>query len=640
MKAKKKFLLLSIVATSLVLSEICVLNATKPADQKQDFVVYGLEIPDEDSQYLGYGYDVTSGKAISDPDALLLSNPILDVSNPELIKYEKAFSASQTTYLSYSSKSSSEIARQYGMTLGGGISGKIQMVTLNISTKFNTNTSSNVKYEEEYSYYSIYAKNRTVVLQAGVDTLSNYLSEQFTSSALKIDSEESANNFYSKFGTHLVTGYNLGGIFEMTNYYASSSSSYVRQNSLSFSSQVEAAFGAYGAGVDFSFSNNYGSMDNNAYAVNNYKCTTYGGYTFPGLTIDQAFSFYQTAFGAGYIYGLWTDSINAGKNLSIVSVPQSSKMIPLFDLLPNTKDYTTARDWLVKAYIKKCGLSYREFLEKYPDINSNREPSTLSPQDIGYQGLGYEVFENSGTGSYSSYYVSNDDYTNTITVPLNSVVAFDFTQETYYGRKLVWSSQNSSAVVLEDERNGVFSISGNNDDVGDYIVTLELDDVQIYQVVISLKTTKYSGGLGTKNSPYIIKTFSDLNGLIKEKNDWDKSFKMEADIDLTNKDISQIGFKDSETARAFSGNFDGNYHTIANMVFSKDRIGSNSYTYGLFGYNTGSITNLTLSNSVVKTFPSEISVFSSGKEEADEKAKAVSALCGINEGTVANCQIK
>ena len=650
-KRYKKLIVFCVTAMALVTTDAIKANSHKAPILTKN-VTYGLDIPDEDTQYLGYGYDVTKGKAISDPDALMLSNPILDVNNPELIQYEKAFSASQTTYLNYASKSSTEIARQYGMTLGGGISGKIQMVTLDISSKFNTNTSFTEKFEEEYSYYSIYAKNRTVVFQAGADTLSRYLSNDFKEAAKKVEKEEDANNLYEKYGTHLVTGYNLGGIFEMTNYYATKSSRYERQNSFSFNSQVEAAFGAYGAGIGFSFSQNYGSLDNNSFAVNNYKCTTYGGYTFPGLTIDQAFSFYQTAFGAGYIYGLWTDSINAGKNLSIVSIPQSSEMIPLYNLLPSTSEYGQARDLLIEAYIKKCGLSFRQFLEKYPNVNSSREPSALDPLDIGYQGLGLECFElTDGNRQYNSSYLSSDDYSSVVRVPRNSVVAFDFMEDVYYGRKLEWSSQDPRITVL-DNRSGVFSVP-NDIPVGEYTVTLELDDVQIYQVDLKVANSKYSGGLGTEKSPYAIATKNDLFALMASQEDWDKYFKLENDIDMNQEynNTKIIGYKSTDgSARPFNGVFDGNYHTIHNLAISKESTYTNNITYGLFGYNTGTIINLNIDcdkdsfdyNSV-SNFLGEYTYTTASSNanigDCDKNIKAAGVLCGINDGRITNCTV-
>ena len=690
-KRKLKFFSLTgmvLCGVGMTVTSLVALNSEKESS-KDTFVAYGLDIADEDSQYLGYGYDVTSGKAISDPNALNLANPILDVNNPNLIAYEKAFSASQTTYLSYSSKSSQEMAEQYGMTLGGGVSGKIQVVTVSIDTKFNTQSSFSKKAEEEYSYFSIYAKNRTIVIQAGIDELVNFLSPNYLKDARNIVSENDANNFLNKYGTHLVTGYNLGGIFEMTNYYATSSSSYIRQNDISFSSQVNVALSNYGAGVNFSFSENYGSLDNNAFAVNNYKCTTYGGYTFPGLTIDQAFSFYQTAFGAGYIYGLWTDSINAGKNLSIVSIPESSKLIPLYNLLPDSSDYNDAREKLLESYIKRCGLTYAQFLEKYPEINSTVRPTNLSPLEIGYTGYGYTEYKEVGTNEFTSVYVPSDEYQNSITVNRGNYLSFDFNQNLYLGRDVEWkvlkpdNTPDPGNIDVKDDRNGVFQITPLCE-IGDYYIYLEVDDVEVYGIFIKVEDVRYFGGSGSSSNPYQISSVNDLITLMNNSSDWGKSFRLINDIVVSDEQVSSLKPIGNETT-PFTGEFDGNYHSICKyrLYYNTSAISASTEHLGLFGYNRGTISNLTLDadrsadnyddgRNIVTNFKKDnytsflnkgnvlASAISADKEVVDTSSvsgalyrfspaanpsnflsnvKNVGGIVGYNAGTVTNCTV-
>ena len=43
---------------------------------------------------------------------------------------------------------------------------------------------------------------------------------------------------------------------------------------------------------------------------------------------------------------------------------------------------------------------------------------------------------------------------------------------------------------------------------------------------------KYSGGTGEPNDPYLIATPNDLNAISLDSNDWDKHFKMIADINM------------------------------------------------------------------------------------------------------------
>jgi hypothetical protein len=45
---------------------------------------------------------------------------------------------------------------------------------------------------------------------------------------------------------------------------------------------------------------------------------------------------------------------------------------------------------------------------------------------------------------------------------------------------------------------------------------------------------KYGGGTGEPNDPYLICTAEQMNTIGAEPNDWDKHFKLIADIDLSN----------------------------------------------------------------------------------------------------------
>ena len=95
---------------------------------------------------------------------------------------------------------------------------------------------------------------------------------------------------------------------------------------------------------------------------------------------------------------------------------------------------------------------------------------------------------------------------------------------------------------------------------------------------------QYGGGTGTPNDPYLIYTAEQLNEIGLHEEDWDKHFKLMADIDLAGFSYSKPiiasvkhkliwGYLDT----AFTGVFDGNGHTISNLT-----IEGVSYV-GLFG---------------------------------------------------------
>jgi hypothetical protein len=95
---------------------------------------------------------------------------------------------------------------------------------------------------------------------------------------------------------------------------------------------------------------------------------------------------------------------------------------------------------------------------------------------------------------------------------------------------------------------------------------------------------KYGGGTGEPNDPYLIYTAEHLNELGAEPNDYDKHFKLMADIDLSGhayeraviaSDIGGDGY--TFPGPSYTGVFDGNGHAVSNLTIT-----GKSYL-GLFG---------------------------------------------------------
>jgi hypothetical protein len=101
---------------------------------------------------------------------------------------------------------------------------------------------------------------------------------------------------------------------------------------------------------------------------------------------------------------------------------------------------------------------------------------------------------------------------------------------------------------------------------------------------------KYSGGTGSPEDPYLISTAADMNQIGRNYTDWDKCFKLTADINLsayTGTQFSRIG---TDANHAFSGVFDGNGHTISGFTYTAE---GRDYI-GVFGNNRGIIENVSL----------------------------------------------
>jgi hypothetical protein len=132
----------------------------------------------------------------------------------------------------------------------------------------------------------------------------------------------------------------------------------------------------------------------------------------------------------------------------------------------------------------------------------------------------------------------------------------------------------------------------------------------------------YGGGNGTADDPYLINTPQQLNFLGMSRIDWNKCFKLMADLDLscyTGTQFNRIGTNDDPPSypAPFTGTFDGNNHIISNFTYTAPTAGN----VGLFGCvgSGGQIKNLGLINVNVTGY-----YYTGG-------------LVGWNDGTITNC---
>ena len=141
---------------------------------------------------------------------------------------------------------------------------------------------------------------------------------------------------------------------------------------------------------------------------------------------------------------------------------------------------------------------------------------------------------------------------------------------------------------------------------------------------------KYGGGTGEPNNPYLISTAEDMNAIGADSNDWDKHFKMTADINMAGYTYTTaLIASDTDNTNwdfdgtPFAGTFDGGNFKIAALTITT---GDENNYLGLFGsVNVDSnITNLVLEN---------VNIISGGYSHS------LGSLCGQNRGTISNCYI-
>ncbi|MFI4913285.1 MAG: caspase family protein [Sedimentisphaeraceae bacterium JB056] len=138
--------------------------------------------------------------------------------------------------------------------------------------------------------------------------------------------------------------------------------------------------------------------------------------------------------------------------------------------------------------------------------------------------------------------------------------------------KVKWSADSSYAVVSTD---GV--VTTGSDGVGtQFNLNAVYNNIFSVSILLSIGSGKYSGGIGTVESPYVIEVAGDLVALSETPDDWDSFFFLSNHIDMSGTAMSPIGTSANEP---FNGKFDGNGKEIRNL-----NIMTNGGDYaGLFG---------------------------------------------------------
>ncbi len=130
----------------------------------------------------------------------------------------------------------------------------------------------------------------------------------------------------------------------------------------------------------------------------------------------------------------------------------------------------------------------------------------------------------------------------------------------------------------------------------------------------------YWQGEGTDAEPYRIHTPQELNRIGLLPYEWGKHFRLMNDIDLSSLGSSQINILSGISDTPFSGVFDGNGHSIANLRLKRMMV-----PCGLFASVSGNIKNLEIVDP---------NIVNQGRETG---AVAGELLMG---GTISNCSVK
>ena len=94
---------------------------------------------------------------------------------------------------------------------------------------------------------------------------------------------------------------------------------------------------------------------------------------------------------------------------------------------------------------------------------------------------------------------------------------------------------------------------------------------------------QYGGGTGEPNDPYLIYTAEQMNEIGINRDDWEKHFKLMADIDLSGYTETSFNIIGESSYPAFKGVFDGCGHVISNFTYDTN----DAIHVGLFGFVRG-----------------------------------------------------
>ena len=619
---KTRTIAVAILAVVMVCSCICAAFS----DGFGGNTANALSITKEESEKsyvdsLRYGYNVTAGKPICSPGALRISAPILKPFNEGLYKFVAKEEKTVTNSGSSSASSARGIAEEMSTTLSGGINAKVGIVQADIDGTFNTTSSLTKTYDEYYAIYYQRMVRQTYVIEKSVD-LRDYLTDTFKSDMNKIKTESDALVFLQEYGTHLFTGFDWGGLMQVSNYQKTQSSSDRISNSLDLKGKMDMALKSYGGSTSFNFSSAYAESENTQNKVSNYSCALYGGDSPSAITLDQLFT-YNASYVDGkgnYMYDRWVTSINNSEKLAILGKAEAAKYIPVWDLLPDGVEYLSAKRYLRNAYATLCGDKYDEFLKEYPSTS----------REIGESGV------ETGVGTIDGYtltYAGNTSYnqisesTIECSVYRGSTISMNCTTDTIPAGMKKWKVKgNPDWVEIVDAVSGIFNVKESAPVGRAFSLQLYSGDTLVKDLgeIFVVKSASFSGGDGTYENPYILSTKEDLLNLSSYSDLWGKSYRLSTNIDLESENWSPVGVSDN----LFSGTFDGNHCTISNVKITEVR----DKAIGLFGYIDKSAT-------IKDLFVNNVNIGYEDKQMLKSEVSYAGGLVGNSKGTVENCLV-
>lgn len=591
-------------------------------------IAYAEETETEKGQKekLYYGYNVTSGKSLMANDALCTAAPIIDPTSDYLNNVYKSTGNTEQDSGGFSSASMTEVADFLSEKICGGVQGnvglgKIASVSADIGKVFDTSKTVKNCCAVYYDVYTTSITRYNYVVQLSLSEIRKYLSKTFSEEIQHVGSVNDAKAFLNRYGTHLITGYSLGGRLTVTNYKSTSNSSYDFSEAKSLREKISATISKVNAGESASIVEEYGTYENTEESKSIYQFKSYGGEAISSLTLDDLFTYNASVVDgtkSGFMYTRWIDSINNEQNLAIIGIPSQAQCIPVWDLLESTSENLQIRQYLIDAYSEMCGDAYIDFTLEYPEFERSINITKTKDKKFIFNGLYVKT-----VGDYF-YYIDAEDFTpgglHGKIYP-RDLIYLDLSETGY--DQYEFETQGCEIV---DGKKGIFRVTKSS---GQMVIKCKYPDDNTQIICnVPIESCPFEGGTGTEKYPYLIKIEGQFYNISK---DLSARYILLNDIDFKNKKLSVMG--------DFHGVLDGNYCTLKNFTLD------NFEDWGLFATNSGTIMNLRIDNA--GTSVSETEFFKGGKNHKDNAyttnsiaVRNAGILCGQNNGVIDNCYIQ
>lgn len=508
---------------------------------------------------------------------------------------------------------SQQIENSYGIS--SQVSGDIPLptpspISLSSSIANDSKIGSSLSSQKYFSYQMLMVEIPTIVVKADWKNIdpTNYFEANFIKEYNNIKTLADAKSFLEKYGSHMFETYYFGGILEFTKSVVSEvdiNQTYSENNiKLDLSANYSDAVKTASSGSAYSMEND---QINNSKTKSKISIYPHGGKSPSALTLDGLFLITQQVAGStptSYPLNDWTRSIDTDRVDE--KVIKAKGAVAIWDIVKNSSYHNDTTYSLLKAAYSN------EYLETFA--------KTVNELDSNYSFISSTTSTNEN-GSV----VNKTPYKKEITLARNSKTTFAL-DKTYLGDiaevEFKLGTNAPDGVSIENNTLSIGNIGTNGFNIDLYTYGMKIDTL-----TIKVSECPFSSGSGTKSDPYVIKTAEEFLYFINDDSYYACSFTLNNQINLKGEFLSVGG---SSKKVYYSGTFNGNGFTIQNAtVISNSQWG----LIGLFGANSGTISNLKLEN--IKCLNQGVI----NTKKVKNASVDAGILCGYNKGTISNISI-